>query len=98
MSKGVWTSLVSEERVGTVTLFFQHCIEQSFQTDRPRMQHITEAEVKRRFEIVARIFEQLRGDLHWSLEKIFELMPQYVRDELSGVPWTPSSSDFWLPG
>jgi len=98
MAAGMYASLVPADKVGQVTLFFEHCITQSFVTDQIKAS-ITEAEVKRRFQIVDKIFGQLRGDLHWSLDKIYELAPQYVRDELDGVKWEPAKGASWVvPG
>lgn len=95
---GTWASLVTHDQVGKVTLFFEYCVSESFKTDQVPVRHVTEAEIKRRFEVIARIFEQLRGDLKWSLERIFDLMPRYVRLELDGENWAPEPERrVWIP-
>lgn len=93
--KGTWASLVSEDRVGEITLFFEGVIERSFDTH--KMNKITRAEVTRRFEMCASIFEKLRGDLAWGIERIKAHLPAYFDAEMNGSTWTPDERTFWLP-
>ena len=72
-------------------------VENSFDTDRPKMQHITHAEVARRNDITLRIFKSLRGDLSWGLTRIYDHLPRYLRAEIDGVPWKPETRSVWIP-
>ena len=65
---GTWKTLIEDNLVGRVTLFFERVIGDSM-TSHP-MRHFTQAEAKRRFNICASIFEKLRGDLKWGIDRI----------------------------
>ena len=99
MSPGVWKSLVSENEVGRVALAFEDAIAASFAFDQMQsvisIHRITQAEVKRRFEICAKIFEWCRGDLKWSVPRTLDHLPVYLRNELDGVQWQPSTRETW---
>lgn len=97
MAKGTWRALITEDLVGRVTLFFERTIEGSFRTHPMRMGRMTQAEVKRRFEICCSIFEQLRGELKWGIDRIEQHLPTYFCAELDGAPWKPNTRTFWLP-
>jgi hypothetical protein len=88
-------SLVTEDLVGRVALLFEKTIEASW--DSHPMRKMTQAEVKRRFGLCASIFERLRGDLKWGIDRIAQHLPAYFRAELDGAAWTPDSRTFWLP-
>jgi len=70
-------------------------IEKSFAQDGAR---VTQSEVKRRFELCARIFKTLRGDLHWGIERIEGHLSEYLRAELDGRTWEPDKREVWIPG
>lgn len=92
---GTWKTLIDDNLVGRVTLFFERVIGDSM-TSHP-MRHFTQAEVKRRFDICCSIFEKLRGDLKWGVDRIEHHLPTYFRAELDGSTWTPDARKFWLP-
>jgi hypothetical protein len=99
---GLWAKLISEDQVGRVTLAFEQAIADSIGTDRGRTSAIlvvsptiTDREVKRRFAICAKIFEALRGDLKWSIARVLDHLPRYLRAELDGVSWMPDTRGAW---
>lgn len=46
-------------------------------------------QVRERFDILLRWWEILRGDLHWSAERILDHLPAALATELRGERWTP---------
>lgn len=93
---GAFSGLVSTGDVGRVTVAFERMIEASF-TSHP-IRHLTQDEIKRRFEMLSKIFRYLRGDLKWSLERIFDKIPTYFGCELDGSVWEPDARLCWMPG
>lgn len=92
---GEFADLVAQDRIGQVVRGFEAAIKASFAHDHGPQ---TQAEIKRRFDICARIFRQLRGDLSWSVPRILDHLPKYLRCELDGEPWTPDNKPVWTPG
>lgn len=96
---GSFAKLIDEGQVGRVTLAFEETIAASFETH--KMRHMTTAEVKRRFEMCARIFEKLRGELKWGIERILDTLPTYLGCELDGKDWASDAQGartIWAPG
>lgn len=93
----VLLDLVMHDQLPRAGAIIHKAVEESFATDRPKMRHMTHAEVKRRFDIALRIFKTLRGDKGWSLERIGDNLPAYVRNELDGVAWQPDTRSLWTP-
>jgi hypothetical protein len=91
---GEFSALVDSKLVGSAVLGFQRAIERSFVEDHGPQ---TQAEIKRRFDICARVFRVLRGDLKWSVTRILDHLPRYLRCELDGQPWKPDASTIWTP-
>lgn len=87
--------LTNQAELSRVTLAFEKTIRASYESHPVR--HSTQAEISRRFEICARIFEQLRGDLEWGLERIFDKLPEYLGAELNGSTWEPDKRTCWMP-
>jgi hypothetical protein len=93
---GAFANLIESERdLARVTLAIEDAIARSFETH--PMRHPTQAEVKRRFDMCARIFERLRGQLGWGLVRTLDLMPLYLDTELNGSIWTPDARACWTP-
>jgi hypothetical protein len=92
---GAWTKLLSEDQVAQAVRAFERAVAGSFKTDGVLRLVKTEAEMRRRVEICARIFEQLRADANWSLPRIFDALPHFLRCELDEKPWSPSDRDSW---
>lgn len=89
-----FSDLIVQDMVGKVTLGIQTTIELSFAQDFSR---ITSDEVKRRFKMCEKIFRELRGDLGWSVQRILDNLPRYLRCELDGVNWEPEKRSSWAP-
>lgn len=95
----MFASLVTEDKVGKVALGIEAAVAQSFiddmQPGRVIIVHggnrITQAEIKRRGEMCIKIFRMLRGDLKWTIERILDHLPQYLRKELDGLTWEPEA-------
>lgn len=91
-----FSRLVSEGQVGKVTVAIEIAIEKSLIL-RPA-NHLTGAEVKRRFEMCTKIFEALRGDLKWGIDRACDKMQGYLIQELDGSDWKPDARTIWAPG
>ena len=95
MNTQVFAGLLSDStQLAKVMLGFETCIQASFAIDGAK---ITDAEIKRRFNICAQIFKQLRGDLSWGVTRILDKLPEYLRAELDGVQWEPDKRSCWIP-
>jgi hypothetical protein len=84
---GHYVNLVSSGNVGRVTRLFTDAIAVSFVSN--PMRNPTKAELQRRFDICDRVFGVLRADLQWSLQRIEDMLPTYLKCELDGVPYRP---------
>lgn len=92
-------SLVTEDKVGTVCLGIEAAVAQSFIEDTHKGRvilvngagRITRDEIKRRGKLCLKIFVALRGDLKWTIERILDHLPQYLRKELDGESWEPEA-------
>lgn len=100
MDIGAFASLVTEDKIAEVVRGFEVAIAQSFAEDRapgrlilvhggPRL---TKSAMTDRANICIRIFKVLRGDLKWSLPRIMDHLPKFLRNELDGVPFTPEAA------
>jgi len=96
----VFVKLVEDGQVGTVTIAFERAIAKSFETHpmRQGVSGISSAEVKRRFEICAKIFVKLKGDLKWGLQRALDHVSEYLTAELNGSDWVPDARACWMPG
>jgi len=90
--------LDSPAQIATVTLAIESAIAQSFEANKHPMRHMTSAEVKRRFDLCASIFEKLRGDLKWGITRATDQLPIYLNETLSGRDWMPDARTIWTPG
>lgn len=82
------------------TAAFNDAIAVSFAQDQTIRSVYSYAEVKRRFEICARVFCHLRADLKWSVDRALDMMPYYLRCELEGIAYSPESHQghaMWAP-
>ncbi len=66
----------------------------SYAQDKSR---ITASETKRRTNICIELVKTLRGDLKWSVPRITDYLPTYLRCELDGIAYSPSTSAVWSP-
>ena len=86
---------LSPDELTRVVFDLELAVMRSFQVDRARM---TEAEMRRRFQICERIIRLLRGDLGWGLQRVLDHLPRYLRCELDGEAWEPDQRTCWMPG
>jgi hypothetical protein len=90
---------MTRDQIPKVLGAFESAIAASFMFDDMntalKIHRQTQAEVKRRFDICAKIFECCRGDLKWSLDRVIDHLPVYLRNELDGVSWEPSARKTW---
>jgi hypothetical protein len=72
-------------------------IERSFQRDRLMLIRpiVNDTERRRRLAMCEDIIRTLRGDLKWSLTRILDHLPDYLRAELDGESWEPSARASW---
>ena len=84
---GHYVQLTHSDDLGKVTRGFEDAIALSFITN--PMKNPTQHEIKRRFKLCDKVFTLLRGDLHWSIPKILDVLPTYLKCELDGVPYNP---------
>lgn len=93
---GEFANLIDSNQVGAVTLAFETMIADSF-VKHP-MRHVTRSEVNRRFDICAKIFKTLRGELKWGVQRAIDRMPDYLNKVLNGESWQPDARACWMPG
>lgn len=58
----------------------------------------TQAEVRRRFNIIADWFKVLRGDMGWSMKRTIDELPKALRAQLDGGTYVPNTRALWAPG
>lgn len=88
---GQYAQLCSTDDIGKVTKAFLGAIQLSFVTNPMPSGEVPRTEIARRFRVCDKIFTTLRGDLHWSVPKIIDLLPTYLKCELDGVPYNPET-------
>lgn len=88
-----FSNLIEDKSIGKVIKAFEDTILESYYEDKTR---VTGDETKRRFDICAKIFRELKGDLGWSLQRILDHLPTYLRNELDGVLYEPDSRKSWI--
>jgi len=77
---------------------FVKCLKGSYEEDERRygkafkQRMMTDTEMRRRSEIMARWFRVLRGDLGYSLARCEAELPGALRAELDGVLYTPKAN------
>lgn len=67
-------------------------IDNSFRQDGARE---TQSEIKDRFNHCLGFVAVMRKDLHWSWQRITDMLPQALRCKLEGDDWTPPSRNAW---
>lgn len=87
---GTLSKLVAENQVERVTRSFVQAISGSFVVDGGTP---TRDEVTRRFDICLRLFCELYADLKWSVPKILDFIPRYLRCELDGIRYNPNNEN-----
>lgn len=96
---GAFASLVTDDKIAPVVHGIEQAVALSFAEDREpgriilvhALPRVTRAEMVRRIQLCVKIFRVLRGDLKWSIERILDSMPKYLRAELDGTAWEPEA-------
>lgn len=86
--------IVDEGKLPDVVTAIEASVLLSFTQDKSRA---TGSEVKRRIEICIALVKTLRGDLKWAVARIVDYLPTYLRCELDGISYSPSTSSVWSP-
>jgi hypothetical protein len=89
-TRGDLKELVEDKWIGKVTIGILDAIAASFQTDNVIRPVQTRDEISRRFKICIKWFNVLRRDLHWSVPRILDGLPEALRSELDGTPFQPT--------
>lgn len=91
--------MVSEGHVPLLLSAFEKAICASFDTDDPPMRAPTSYEVDRRFRVALEIVKALRGDYKWSVQRIADKLPGFLRMSLDGVDWEKHAEvqRMWTP-
>lgn len=87
--------MVSGEKVPELAAGIERTIIKSFDFDGSRM---TTREIKRRFGLCETYVLEMRADKGWSIQRIVDGMPKFLRSKLDGIPWEPDNRSLWLPG
>jgi len=58
---------------------------------------VAESVIKERFKICEKWVRTLRGELHWPLRKILDMLPRALRAELDGETFVPTDRHGWRP-
>lgn len=91
---GLFADLLAQDQIGRVTRGIEAAVVASFREDRSVQ---TGAEIRRRFNICVRLVQQLRGELGWTIPRVLDHLPHYLRCELDGIAWTPDARTVWTP-
>lgn len=98
MALGTFATLIKNGGRDAImcAMAFQKAIDASRESN--PMNHWTQAEEKRRFEICCSIFEKLAGQHKWGLKRSLDHVSGYLKAELNGVSWAPDARTCWMPG
>ena len=58
---------------------------------------VTQAEVKRRFEICERIWKVLRIEHKWLVQRVCDHLHRFLLQEIDGISWEPNCRVLWVP-
>ena len=88
-----------------ITMRIAAIVQASFENDRQPAGRIillqapaTRAEIQERTNICLDWFLRMRGDMHFSMQKTFDLLPRALRTTLRKESWAPPAADRgWSP-
>ncbi len=107
MEPGTFANLVDGNQIPQLYAGIFTAVSKSFEVDQQPghlilvtgVRRVTPAEQKRRVHLCIGIIKVLRGDLKWSLTRIVDHLPKYLRAELDGTPWEPAArAGLWTTG
>lgn len=107
MEASPFASLVTEQQIPKVFAAIERAVLASFEAETHAgriilvhaVRRISRSEQKRRVGLCIAMFRELRGDLKWSLERIADHLPKFLRLELDGTSWreqATSLSRSWI--
>jgi hypothetical protein len=79
-----------------VATAIENAVMRSFET-RPMRGGITQAEVRRRFEICEGIWKVLRLEQRWSVMRVCDHLERYLIQDIDGIAWEPDRRAVWIP-
>lgn len=74
----------------------EQAVLQSFE-QRPMRCGITQAEARRRVAMCERIWQVLRLEKGWSLQRVCDHFLRFLLCEIDGIPWEPDDRTIWVP-
>lgn len=88
-------SLFDAEQLARVRHIVASAVEKSYPTD---IRNSTRGELVHRTQCAMDIVATLRGDLKWTIQRIKDCLPGYLRMHLNGDSWEPSARSTWSGG
>ena len=86
------------EAMGRLVNAMNESIFKSFCDEKGKMRgDVSQAEVKERFKVCVNMARQLRGDLHWGLERIIGILDEVLICHLAKTEFKPSDRKCWVP-
>lgn len=70
-------------------------VEKSYPSD---IRNSTRRELSYRTQCAVDIVATLRGDMHWTLQRIRDHLPGFLRMQLNGGNWEPAARSTWQAG
>jgi hypothetical protein len=84
--------------MGRLTNAITESVFKSFCDEQGKMRgDVSQAEVKERFKVCVNMARQLRGDLHWGLERIIGILDEVLICHLAKTEFKPSDRKCWVP-
>lgn len=87
---GAFIQAVLDHDLGKIQRAFANIVEGSYV--RHPMRHQTQAEHRRRGEILVKWFRVLRAEKKWALDRTLQALPDALDAELSGTTYVPSET------
>jgi hypothetical protein len=101
-ARAAFDDLLDSEQAHRVTVNCIRIVKESFEND-PKLAgafregQVAESAVKERFDICEEWVRKMRGDLHWPVKKIIDMLPRALRATLNGDDFVPPDRKGWRP-
>ena len=89
--------MIGLDKSNVVATAAERAVVRSFQTRPLPIRGITRTEARRRVKICERIWQVLRHEKKWSLQRACDHLYRYLIDELDGRTWNPDERTIWVP-
>lgn len=83
------------EQLPKLAAGIEHALEKSFTGDVVMRPVRTQHEIRRRFQICCEGIRIMRRDLKWSVSRIVDELPAFLRCQLDGGTWVPDDRRAW---